>query len=260
MPVRYLNPDALSSFAPVSLRDKKPYPWHGFERFVHPEGFERLCREFPPLEKFEKHEGLERGYGQRPHNRYYLACEESHYHPQGYQGPGLIQRAELPESWRTFLGELKQPQYRMFLESALEIRRFTLRFAWHVGTTGGEVSPHKDALQKAGIHLFYFSPAETWDPSWGGETLVLGGKRVPDENPDFSDFSEIIPVPFFGNRSLFIRNTPAAWHGVRPLQCPEGRHRRIFTVVVERQGASLRQLLRRGQRALGLRRYPGEKG
>ena len=38
---------------------------------------------------------------------------------------------------------------------------------------GVEVSPHCDSKHKLGSHLFYFNDSSEWDPSWGGETLIL---------------------------------------------------------------------------------------
>lgn len=256
----YLNEKITGNFSAAALKAQRPYPWRAFDELLTPDAFEQLWRDFPPLEKFEKHEGLERGYGQRPHNRYYLGYRESNYHPAGYQGHGVIQRDELPESWRSFLDQIETGAYRAFLESALETRRLTFQCAWHVAVTGSEVSPHKDTLRKRGIHLFYFNPPHAWDTAWGGETLILGGKRVPRENPDFSDFDEVIPVPMMGNRSLLIRNAANAWHGVRPLACPEGRFRRLFAVIAEGEETLAARLIRLGKRVLGGPRYAGSKG
>ncbi|MHB1959739.1 MAG: hypothetical protein ACYCO5_11980, partial [Acidobacteriaceae bacterium] len=35
-----------------------------------------------------------------------------------------------------------------------------------------------------------------------------------------------------GNESLFFQRTEHSWHGVRPLECPSGRLRKLFIVTV----------------------------
>jgi hypothetical protein len=101
-----------------------------------------------------------------------------------------------------------------------------------MGYSGSEVSPHRDAEDKIGTHIFYFNRSADWSPEWGGETLVLAGKRVPTLNPDFSDFDQQVAIPILDNASFLFKNEPDAWHGVRPLHAPEGHYRRLFNVIV----------------------------
>jgi hypothetical protein len=79
-----------------------------------------------------------------------------------------------------------------------------------MGMTGAEVSPHRDTLQKLSIHLLYFNPVDLWNTEWGGDFLVLNGRKVVSENPDFHDFKEVVQFQTQGNRSLFLRNGPEA--------------------------------------------------
>lgn len=262
---RFLDAARLGAFSPEAFAAKRPFPWQDFQALLRPEGFRELLRDFPALELFEKHEGIGRHHGQRPHDRYYLAYEVSRYkdleHPPGQ---GIVRHEGLPPSWQAFIGEIETSrEYREFIRAALEVREFEIRYAWHLGVSRSDVSPHLDAERKAGTHIFYFNTAEDWDPAWGGETLVLGDKRVDGMAPDFGDFELAIPTPFVGNRSFLFRNGPHAWHGVRGLACPQGRHRRLFNVIFEhprRRGAARlfsapwkagRRILRRGLRAPG---------
>jgi len=80
----------------------------------------------------------------------------------------------------------------------------SLTLHWHYAPRGCSVSPHCDAVRKLGSHLCYFNTEEDWDPSWGGQTLLLD----------------------------FMRED-SSWHGVRTLQCPEGGYRKVFVVVIE---------------------------
>jgi hypothetical protein len=51
------------------------------------------------------------------------------------------------------------------------------------------VSPHCDSPKKLGSHIFYLNTKEDWDPSWGGETLILDdGGRLPTLRAGFDRF------------------------------------------------------------------------
>jgi hypothetical protein len=203
-----------------------------------PERFSALCRDFPSLELFEWHQDLPRRQGQKPHNRYYLAYESSIYRSSGRESRGVARHGELPAAWQGFLEELEESaEYRSFVERMLGATAFETRYAWHVGVTGSEVSPHVDSAKKLATHIFYFNTPADWEEAWGGQTVILAERRRDVGNPDFADFAREWSVPFLGNRSLLFRNTAEAWHGVRPLRCPEGRHRRLFNVVFEAEGA-----------------------
>ena len=211
---------------------QSPFPWHNFSRLLTPDGFELLYREYPPLSLFEKHVGLERAGGQRPHNRYYLAYEHSIYEQIERQDAGEVKHADLPEAWQAFIEEINNsPDYRAFSERLLGGGPYAPRFAWHVGITGSEVSPHRDSENKIGTHIFYFNTSEDWDMAWGGSTLVLDGKKVEVPNPDFSDFTSETASELRDNHSFLFKNTPEAWHGVKTLTCPEGKYRRLFNVI-----------------------------
>ncbi len=230
----FLNYELIESFNEQLFIQNQPFPWYNFDSFLIPEGFQQLLQDFPSLELFEKHEGLERVYAQRPHNRYYLAYETSIYHQIEHKERGIVDYKHLPPSWQMFIKELETSQiYQNFIKSLFEVTDFKIRYAWHMGVTNSEVSPHKDAEQKIGTHIFYFNTSDDWDTAWDGSTLVLGNKLTDSMNPDFSDFTTAIAAQLTNNRSFLFKNTPNAWHGVKPLTCPEGKYRRLFNVIFE---------------------------
>lgn len=259
----FINYDLLEEFAVEQFRSREPYPWANLQGFLTLEGFARLHRDFPPLGLFEEHRGINRDYGQRPHDRYYLAYQTSIYHPGEQPEKGVIRREHLPGSWRAFMDELETSErYHEFVRRALGVEAFQTRYAWHLGFRGSEVSPHVDSRDKLGTHIIYFNTSDEWDPSWGGETLALGGRRTEAMNPDFSDFSTSAAVHVLDNGSFLFKNTPEAWHGVRPLTSPPTKFRRLFNVIFERpdvaayRGINLTArrsgLLKRARARLGL--------
>jgi hypothetical protein len=235
----YLDTALLQRFTGEAFAARRPFPWTDFERLLTPGGFAALYAAFPALDVFERHDGLTRADGQRPHNRYYLAYGDSIYHRtgKGHYGlesrSGTISHEALPAAWQEFIEELQGDAYGAFVRRALGVDAPRLCFAWHVGTTGSEVSPHRDARDKVGTHIFYFNTADDWRPEWGGSMLALGGKKAPRMNPDFDDFESETAIDIRDNRSFLFGNAESAWHGVRPLTCPPGAQRRLFNVIVE---------------------------
>ena len=230
----FLNDDLMAAFPTEDFTDRKPFPWFDFAQILTPEGFAALYSDFPPLELFEAHVGLKRPAGQRPHDRYYLAYEQSIYDHTSHAKQGEAKHTDLPAPWQAFLKELEtSAKYHRFIERLLGVSALTARYAWHVGVAGSEVSPHRDADNKIGTHIFYFNTREDWDPAWGGSTLVLGGKGVSALNPDFADFTDATASEIRDNHSFLFKNTPDAWHGVRTLTSPEGHYRRLFNVIFQ---------------------------
>ena len=135
-------------------------------------------------------------------------------------------------------------------------RLLQLNFHWHYTPNGCSVSPHCDAKRKLGSHIFYFNTTADWDPSWGGETLILDDRgRFPRNSaPRFEDFDVVIPGEALGNRSLLFARGDKSWHGVREIHCPAGAYRKVFIVVVNDLKRNLRRTLMarlRGERVSG---------
>lgn len=242
--IRFIDPESIGRCDAPAFHAQQPFPWVSLSRFLTEEGFGALHRDFPDIRFFERHENLPKPYGQRPHNRYYLAYEESIYHPHESPAQGVVRHHDLPLTWQRFLEELEGEEYRRFLQSLLGISQFEVRYAWHIGVTGSEVSPHRDAENKLATHIFYFNTSDDWSMAWGGETLVLCGKRTPTMNPDFDDFDRVIPVPCLDNRSFLFKNGPGAWHGVRAIRCPAGRYRRLFNVILTQRPGLVARVFR----------------
>ena len=80
--------------------------------------------------------------------------------------------------------------------------------------------------------------------------LVLddGGRFDRRSAPPFEDFDSEIPAEALGNQSFLFIRRKNSWHGVRPLQCPEGHMRRVFIVVIHRVSP-----VERARRLVGLR-------
>ena len=235
MDTYFINSALLKDFELDRFKKNEPFPWFNFQSFLTPAAFYDLYSTFPSLDLFEKHTNLSRNYGQRPHNRYYLAYEKSIYKTsdQPYE-QGVVRHEELSLPWQQFIEELKKSQiYNNFIKDALEAQNYYVRYAWHLGHSGSEVSPHRDSPTKIGTHIFYFNTSDDWNMTWGGSTLVLGDKLTDANDPDFSDFTEIVTSQISDNHSFLFKNTSNAWHGVKPLTCPEGKYRRLFNVIFE---------------------------
>ncbi len=217
--MEYLNRDSLAAVSPEIFRKQHPYPWLSLERILTEEGFRRLCENMPDLSLFNRDEGVTRGYGQAPHDRYSL-----HYFA------GL----KLPKPWMEFLAELQGADYQSFLRR-MGSGSYLLTFEWHYAWQGCSVSPHCDAARKIATHLFYFN-REDWNPAWGGQTLILddGGKLRTHSAPGFDEFQVAASSRPCGNNSLLFQRTSHSWHGVRPLNCPPGTMRQLFKVTVNK--------------------------
>jgi hypothetical protein len=113
-------------------------------------------------------------------------------------------------------------------------RKFIPTLEWYYAWRGCSVSPHCDAKRKLATHIFYFNTEEDWDSAWGGQILMLDSerRRRTHSGPSFDDLRTAASIEARGNGSLFFQRTPQSWHGVRPLQCPEGKLRKLFLVTI----------------------------
>jgi hypothetical protein len=99
-----------------------------------------------------------------------------------------------------------------------------------------------------------------WDPAWGGETVILddGGRFDLESSPAFEDFDRAHRAETMDNRSILFGRRGNSWHGVRPIECPEGALRKVFIVVFE-DTHPRRMLLKRVRRLLTGRPLVTEK-
>ncbi|MBS4167849.1 2OG-Fe(II) oxygenase [Parachlamydia sp. AcF125] len=229
--MQLINESVIHSFPAETFLKRWPFPWHNFHQFLTAESFKQLCEEFPPLELFKYHENLARGKNQRSHNRYYLAYEKSKYEEEK---EGVIHADGLSPLWQQFLHEIETNlAYQNLMKQILGDQKYQRRYAWHMGISSNEVSPHCDNASKIATHIFYFNTSEEWDLSWGGALLVLGDKLTTKQNPDFHDFMTSTPITYLNNYSFLFKNTPNAWHGVKALKSPSGKYRRLFNVIYD---------------------------
>ncbi len=242
--MQFFRTNVLSSFDSTTFKNRGPFPFHGFDQLLTEEAFDALYKTFPSVNFFEKHMGVNRYNGQRSHDRYYLAYESTVYTQISREDAsrGTIGHKELPPVWQDFIEEIRSNNdYKTMIYESLGTDKLVPRFAWHMGYTSTDVSPHIDAREKVGTHIFYFNRKPDWDVSWGGEILVLGGCKKSAENPEISDFSEVIPVPIVDNSSFLFANRGEAWHSVAPLKCPPNHYRRLFNCIYEsKEAAELR--------------------
>ena len=217
--MQFLNRSCLDAVSRDAFESCQPYPWTSLNQSLTAEGYERLRQTLPDVSDFSRLVGIKRGYGQAPHNRYLL-----HYQPH----------LKLAEPWQEFIAELQSDTYQSFLRRVLGPRKFIPTFEWYYAWEGCAVSPHCDAARKLATHIFYFNTDEDWDPKWGGQILILdSGRRYKAHSaPGFDDLGVAASIEPWGNRSLLFKRTPHSWHGVRPLQCPEGKLRKLFIVTV----------------------------
>ena len=215
----YINFDKLEAIDPVRFRATLPYPWINPEGLLTDEGYERLLNNMPDVTMFEKKFGYERIAGQKPHDRYSLEYTSN---------------TSVPAPWQEFIEELRGDRYRKAIVRLYGAKKINFRFHWHYTPNGCSVSPHTDSVREHGSQLFYFNSEKDWDPAWGGDTLVLddGGQMEFESAPGLDDFKGETAANCLGNRSLIFQRTPHSWHAVREIQCPEGRMRRVFIVVV----------------------------
>jgi len=216
----YLNSQLMESIDTAQFREQIPFPWVNPQYFIEPERYPLLLESMPDISSFRAFFGKQRKHGQASHDRYTLDYEE-----------GML----LSKPWDDFITELRSDHYRNFVARLLNVSRVQFRFHWHFTPTGGEVSPHCDSKSKIGSQIFYLNTDEDWELSWGGETVVLddGGKFEPNTSPAFEDFVAEIPAATPNNRSLIFGRRGNSWHGVRRINCPEGRYRKVFIVVFE---------------------------
>jgi len=217
--MEYLDRQCLVKISQQPFQSRQPYPWVSIEGTLTPEGYERLRQSLPDVSLFERQVGRKRAYGQAPHDRSLL-----HYQP------GL----PVADAWKEFIAELRSETYQSFLRRMLGPQKFILTFEWYYAWEGCSVSPHCDAARKLATHIFYFNTTADWDPEWGGRILILDSERrfKAHSAPGFDALKVAAAIQPLGNGSLLFERTPHSWHGVRPLQCPPGKLRRLFIVTI----------------------------
>ena len=220
--MKYLDLERLSKIDPASFRAQKPYPWINPGGLLTEDGYRRLRETLPDVSQLNPVFGRHRMHGQQSHDRLSLEYTDE---------------LDVDEPWKEFTLELRSKEYRAFVARMFGVTSSDLNFHWHYTPNGCSVSPHCDARHKLGSHIFYFNTEDDWDPTWGGETLVLddGGRFDRKTAPQFDDFDRVTSSQTMGNYSFLFAQTAHSWHGVREIQCPQDRMRKVFIVVINRR-------------------------
>lgn len=234
--MQYLNFDLLEGQDAKAFQATKPYPYLNPEGALTPEGYQRLIDTLPDTSVMHPFFGVQRKHGQQPHDRWVLEYSE---------------KAVLSDDWKAFIEELSSERYVSWIRRMFGRGSLWLNFHWHYAPASASVSPHCDSARKLGSHIFYLNDPRYWDPSWGGETVVLDDEgRIPTKSaPKWEDFQRSIPAVAIGNRSFLFARRGNSWHGVRAISCPEGKLRKVFIVVVNDRVKSIPFVIRK---SLGL--------
>ncbi len=214
-----LDFNRLSAIDPREFQEAKPYPWMNPEGLLTADGRDQLLANLPDVSMFQQRFGVARAHGQQSHDRFTLEYQDS---------------LSLAPCWKAFVNELNGKEYQNFLRRLFKNNALELTLHWHYTPNGCSVSPHCDAKHKLGSHIFYLNTEQDWEESWGGETVILDdeGKFDRKSAPDFDDFKKATVSKATGNYSLLFARKGNSWHGVREIQCPNDRMRKVFIVVI----------------------------
>jgi hypothetical protein len=220
--MEYLNRECLEGVAPETFQKRRPYPWVNVQNSLTSKGYEELRATLPEASMFEKKVNVPRAYNQGYQDRFLL-----HYRPG----------VSLAEPWKNFIAELEGDLYQSFLHRMFGLparKRLYLTMEWYYAWQGCAVPPHCDARRKLATHLFYFNTQDDWDPSWGGEVLILDDEQrwKAHSGPTFDDLQVSASIDPRGNGSLLFQRTEHSWHGVRPLSPPADHLRKLFVVTI----------------------------
>ncbi len=229
-----LNYSILNHFDVGQFQNKEPFPYTQFSDLLIKEKYEQLRNELPSAQLFKEQKGNYRRYGQASHDRLSLDFSSN---------------LTVSDTWRTLIEELETGQYRKFIYDLLGTNKFHFKYHWHYTPSAASVSPHCDAEWKLGSHIFYFNSDQDWNPKWGGQTVILDdeGKKSFKTAPKFNEFKRQIEIPCMGSESLLFKRTDHSWHGVRKIQCPPDKLRKVFIVEFRQNKISniIRSLFRK---------------
>jgi hypothetical protein len=232
----FLNHSVLQAIDCAEFQQRDPFPWVNPQFFIKPERYQELLESTPDIATFRAFFGKQRKHGQASHDRYVLDYEQG---------------MELAAPWQQLIDEFCSKPYRNFVCRLLGVSHVRFRFHWHFTPDGGEVSPHCDSKGKIGSQIFYLNTEQDWDRSWGGETVILDdkGRFETGSAPAFEDFDAEYPAETADNRSLLFGRRGNSWHGVRRINCPEGKYRKVFIIVFE-DYRPLRMFVKKAKRLL----------
>lgn len=219
--MKYIDENILREIENSDFLNTKPYPWVNPEGILTQWGYRQLVEKLPDMSLFDECFDIPRNHGQKPHDRYQLIYEK-----------GL----DIPTPWKEFITELHSEKYRQFISNLFQVKKFHLRLHWQFAVAGCSVSPHCDGDRKIGSQIFYLNTPDTWDESWGGQTIVLDddGEFDCSSSPSFDAFKKTTVAKSVDNYSFIFAKTNHSWHGMKELTSPEGKMRKVFIVTINK--------------------------
>ena len=223
--MKNLNFDVLDKVDTNKYQQNKPYPYINFAGALYDDVYKTLAQTAPSdLSIFEKQFGIERKFGQKFHDKYFLKYTE---------------KVSISNEWRELIRELHSDEYQRFLERLFGIKRnnYDMVLSWHYMPRGTQITPHCDTKKKIGTHIFYLNTSDTWNENWGGQTLAMDdhGRRDPNSGPALSEFDSVFKSKSIDNNSFIFTRTEHSWHAVDVINCPDGVLRKMFSVVLNRR-------------------------
>lgn len=236
--MKYLDTAVYDSIHERAFLETKPFPFLNPQGAIKSDMFVKLHATMPDISLFKKTVGMERSYGQKPHDRYELK-----YSPD----------LPLSSEWKEFIGEIYGSEYQKHIARIFGIKNFVTRIQWQYAYSGCSVSPHCDSRNKLGSQIFYFNTPEDWQDEWGGKTLILDDHGSKDwrSAPALSEFDIVYASDIVPNRSLLFKRSDHSWHAVEELQCPPGALRKLFTVVFDKKPTLQEKILTKLRSVIG---------
>lgn len=236
--MKYLDAAVYSAIQEREFLNTKPFPFLNPQGAIKPEMFLKLHASMPDIGLFTKTVGMERKYGQKPHDRYELKYSYD---------------LTLSPAWKEFISELYSAEYQNHIARIFGIKHFVTRVQWQYAYSGCSVSPHCDSRNKIGSQIFYFNTPDDWKDEWGGKTLVLDDHGTKDwrSAPELSEFDIVYASEIVPNRSLLFKRSDHSWHAVEELRCPPGALRKLFTVIFDKHPSLYQKI---GSRISGILR------
>lgn len=222
--MKYINFDVLNTIDSTKYQSNKPFPYINVASALYEDAYNLLVKTAPDVSLFENQFGIERSYGQKFHDKFYLLYTDT---------------VPVATPWKKFIAELQSREYCNFIETLFAMKQgtYSLALSWHYMTRGSCITPHCDTAKKIGSHLFYLNTSDTWNEEWGGQTLALDDRdeKNPLSGPDISEFYNVFKSKSVDNNSFIFTRTEHSWHAVEELKCPEDQFRKMFSVVANRK-------------------------
>ena len=123
--------------------------------------------------------------------------------------------------------------------------------------TGAIVKPHTDKPDKLVSLILYF-PDPRWNDSYGGSTEFYRSNRTSLENNwknktiPFDEVFAFTAASFKPNTLVGFLKTKNSYHGVRPINCPQGiaRHSFQINIITNNSLSRFAERIRRYKRKL----------